>query len=291
MQGWYAGGAVTSGEGNVVIGESALRFNQTGWGNVAIGWRSLFGASGQSNQYNTAVGYASGNAVTTGTYNTLIGYQAGDNITSGVNNIVIGTGDVVTATASNQLNIGNAIWGTGLTGTGTTDAGLIGIGTNAPAAKLHVLYTTEQLRLGYDASNYLSATVASTGSTTFALTGTTPTFTFSQGVTFSAGITLSTKDIVTDTTTGTKIATSSSQKLALWGKTPVVQPTALTTKLTQITHDEPGTPDYAIQALTQTTPYGFVTADEAQTLLKVIKNLQVRVDELETKLTAVGLLA
>jgi hypothetical protein len=68
-----------------------------------------------------------------------------------------------------------------------TSAGNLGIGTTAPSAKLHSLATTEQLRLGYDASNYLSATVGSTGSTTFALTGTTPIFTFSQAVKFSGG--------------------------------------------------------------------------------------------------------
>ena len=61
-----------------------------------------------------------------------------------------------------------------------------GVGVT-PAAKAHFLATTEQLRLGYDASNYLSATVGSTGSTTFALTGTTPIFTFSQAVKFSGG--------------------------------------------------------------------------------------------------------
>jgi hypothetical protein len=95
-------------------------------------------------------------------------------------------------------------------------------------------------------------------------------------------------NFVLGATTGTKFGTATTQKLSVYGKTPVVQQTALTTKLTQITHDEPGTPDYAIQALTQTSPYGFVTADEAQTLLKVVKNLQVRVDELETKLSTYG---
>lgn len=61
--------------------------------------------------------------------------------------------------------------------------GKVSIGAGATAsAKTHILSTTEQLRLGYDASNYLSATVGSTGSTTFALTGTTPTFSFSQKV-------------------------------------------------------------------------------------------------------------
>jgi len=61
-------------------------------------------------------------------------------------------------------------------------AGNVGIGTAAPATALHIIKTTEQLRLGYDASNYLSATVASTGSVTLALTGTSPIFTFSQNV-------------------------------------------------------------------------------------------------------------
>jgi hypothetical protein len=91
-------------------------------------------------------------------------------------------------------------------------------------AYLHALATTEQLRLGYDASNYLSATIGSTGSATLALTGTTPTFTFSQGVTFSDGITVAdAKNIALNTTTGTKIGTAVGQKLAFWNATPVSQ--------------------------------------------------------------------
>jgi hypothetical protein len=117
-----------------------------------------------------------------------------------------------------------------------SSAGL-SVGTGAAAsAKIHALATTEQLRLGYDASNYLSATVASTGSTTFALTGTTPIFTFSQGVTFSAGITLSTQNIVTDTTTGTKIGTATNQKIGFFNATPIVQ-VANTTDLGTVLSD------------------------------------------------------
>jgi len=41
--------------------------------------------------------------------------------------------------------------------------GLVGIGTTAPSARLHVLSTTEILRLGYDTSNYGSFTVGSAG--------------------------------------------------------------------------------------------------------------------------------
>ena len=66
--------------------------------------------------------------------------------------------------------------------------------------------------------------------------------------------------------------------------------TVLTAQLTTLTHTAPGTPDYAIQALTSTTPFGFVTADEGNSVLKVIANLQTRLTELETALQNVGLL-
>jgi len=66
---------------------------------------------------------------------------------------------------------------------------------------------------------------------------------------------------------------------------------ALTSAVTQITHTAPGTPDYAFQDMTSTSPYGFVTQDEANTALAVILNLQTRLDELETKLQAHGVIA
>lgn len=65
---------------------------------------------------------------------------------------------------------------------------------------------------------------------------------------------------------------------------------ANTTALTTITSTAPGTPDYAIQDLTQTTPFGFATKDEGNSVLAVIANLQARVSELETKLAVYGLL-
>lgn len=59
---------------------------------------------------------------------------------------------------------------------------------------------------------------------------------------------------------------------------------ALTAQLTTITHTEPGTADYAIQGVTSTTPFGFVSADEGNTVLKVIANLQTRLSEVEARL-------
>ena len=68
------------------------------------------------------------------------------------------------------------------------------------------------------------------------------------------------------------------------------QGAALTAQLTTITPaDAAGTPDYAIQAVTATTPYGFVTAQEAITTLYVIKNLQTRLAEVEARLEAAGI--
>lgn len=73
-----------------------------------------------------------------------------------------------------------------------TGAGNVGIGTTTPATKLHVLSTTEQFRLGYDANNYMSFTEGSAGSMTLNLTGTGtgstyPRFAFSKGLTLPAG--------------------------------------------------------------------------------------------------------
>lgn len=74
-----------------------------------------------------------------------------------------------------------------------------------------------------------------------------------------------------------------------FGATPTTQPAALTGQLTTITHSAPGTADFAIADPTAG-GYGFTTLDEALTVLDVIENLQARVQELEDKLQALGLL-
>ena len=59
-------------------------------------------------------------------------------------------------------------------------------------------------------------------------------------------------------------------KVGLFGADPVSKITGLTL----ITHTSPSTPDYAIQDLTNSSGYGFVTKDEGNTLLSVVKNIQ-----------------
>lgn len=79
--------------------------------------------------------------------------------------------------------------------------------------------------------------------------------------------------------------------VGFYGATPVAQPAALTAQLTTITSTAPGTPDYAIQDLTQTTPFGFATKDEGSTVLSVIAILQTRLAQVEARLESLNLIA
>ncbi|KKT37284.1 MAG: hypothetical protein UW22_C0030G0002 [Candidatus Gottesmanbacteria bacterium GW2011_GWB1_44_11c] len=74
-----------------------------------------------------------------------------------------------------------------------TSTGNVGIGTTTVSAKLHSLATTEQLRLGYDASNY----------NTIAATGTNPNISINPGGTGSIFTTKADPSIVFDVTTAT----------------------------------------------------------------------------------------
>lgn len=75
-------------------------------------------------------------------------------------------------------------------------------------------------------------------------------------------------------------------------RTNGTQGAALTAQLTTLTPaDAEGTPDYATAAITNTSPFGFASAQEAITVLYVIKNLQVRLAEVEARLEALGLVA
>ena len=109
----------------------------------------------------------------------MLGYQAGDNITSGSSNIIIGYDvEAPSATANEQLNIGNIIYGTSIDGTGTTkSSGNLGIGTSAPDKKLEINSATgANLRLTYNdadgsATNYSDFAMSSGGDLTITASG------------------------------------------------------------------------------------------------------------------------
>jgi len=90
---------------------------------------------------------------------------------------------------------------------------------------------------------------------------------------------------------GLSIGIATTDLVGFYGTTPVAQGAALTAQLTTITHTAPGTPDYAIQNLTMVAPYGFVTADEGNSVLAVIANLQARLAQVEARLETIGMIA
>jgi hypothetical protein len=111
----------------------------TGYRNTCVGAINLHGSATTAQIENVVLGYSAGRYVA-GNYNTLLGSYAGDGITSGSSNIAIGyKAEVPTATASNQLSIGNLIYGTGIDGTDATiSTGNLGIGVKAPGSRLVV---------------------------------------------------------------------------------------------------------------------------------------------------------
>lgn len=91
---------------------------------------------------------------------------------------------------------------------------------------------------------------------------------------------------------GTQEGQSATDLWATHGSTPTDQCVVPTTALTTITPaDAAGTPDYAIAAITSSSPFGFSNAAEAITLLYVVKNLQVRMLEVEAMLKEKGICA
>ncbi|MCX7997213.1 MAG: tail fiber domain-containing protein [Patescibacteria group bacterium] len=58
----------------------------------------------------------------------------------------------------------------------------VGIGTSAPSSLLHLVGTSQQLRIGFDVSNYITGTVGATGALTFDAVGSGAAFNFSDSV-------------------------------------------------------------------------------------------------------------
>jgi hypothetical protein len=75
--------------------------------------------------------------------------------------------------------------------------------------------------------------------------------------------------------------------IGFFNSTPVGPQELTVAPLVDITFSEPGSDDFSI-VITNTTPFGFSSADKANTVLSVVKNIQDRVKILENALTAFG---
>ncbi|OHB99066.1 MAG: hypothetical protein A2Z57_04010 [Planctomycetes bacterium RIFCSPHIGHO2_12_39_6] len=255
-------GENTTGTGNIGLGQNTLGLNVTGINNTAVGINAGFNCKGN------------------GTSNVYVGFQAGYNNFSGANggnrNVFVGESAGQENTGSDNVFIGyrcaqssayDASSGILLVHNDTTNNPLIhGNFTNRNLA----LNTTVVSSWGTDSVGVLAIGNGTAPSTDIA----------NQFAMYSLDIVAGNAAPHFRTETGDVVK--------------LFKGAALTTTLTSVSSDAPVTPDYAIQALVQgplgTGPYGFVTSDEAQTVISVIANLQARVNDLEARLQGNGLI-
>lgn len=191
---------ISSNNANVFMGtQCTLRLDQNGF-NATASTGSLRGTS------NTVYGYGASGAITlttayyaqvgnqgAGTVTTATGFHVAAGQNSGGGTLTNNVGFNV-ASQTNGTNIygfrgqiasTSGRWNLYMEGTAANYlAGQISIGTTALTAKVAILDTAEQLRLLYDASNYVSLTVSSTGALTLDSVGSAPKFSFSDNVGF-----------------------------------------------------------------------------------------------------------
>lgn len=196
----FAAGLWATGSRNIGLGSEAARTTGTASfsDSIYIGYRSGYGGSA-AGSYNVGIGSETlqknvSNAVAigfnagkvqTGAGFTAVGYQAGLLSTSGTNSTLIGSG------AGASL---------------TTNGGCVMIGYQAGNAET----TANKLY------------IANSSTTTPLIYGdfSTPSLTFNGTVNIQDA-----KNIVLGGTTGTKLGSATTEKLGVWGATPIVQPT------------------------------------------------------------------
>lgn len=89
-------------------------------------------------------------------------------------------------------------------------------------------------------------------------------------------------NIATNTTTGSKIGTATTQKIGFWNATPIVQPAS--------SNQAAVTTTVATTGATNVAPYGYTTAAQADDLITEVGQLKVLVNQLRSDLVAAGLI-
>jgi hypothetical protein len=312
------------GSNAVGIGYSAGTY-QTGGQCVYIGREAGKGVSGSSTGENhTCVGYFAGNALTTADHCTLVGYMAGKALTASACSYSTAIGKDALLTMSNgagntaggyyALRLAasgshNCAWGYDAAGRilggekNTSLGNFAGRGTIGYSLSegTHVGYASG-VNLTTGSGNclygYYAAGNLTSGSYNiiigYDLDASSPTVDYELNIGDAIKGDLSNGDIaITRHLEIDGDLNHDGSNIGFFGTSPTGQAAALTTALTQISHTGPTTPDYAIATPVSSgagATWGFSTQDEFETVMSVILNLQTRVDQLESKLQAYGLL-
>jgi hypothetical protein len=194
--GGSSGGAITSGAFNSFTGFKSGFVTSSGSSNSFYGYEA--GSSNTTTSQNSFFG-ANAGTVSTGSNNNFFGHVAGTNITSGSSNCLFGQA------SGRFVNSGSAL-------TTLNNSVLIGQDTRVSANS-----DTNEIVIGYQGRGNGSNT------TTIGNTSTTNNYIFGNFNVTDAN------NFVLGTTTGTKIGTATTQKLAFFNATPIVQPSAVTT--------------------------------------------------------------
>lgn len=153
------------------INYASLSLNSSNYNDSTYGaTTNLASGLGLINTMGPIIFNASSSGATTGKIIFATGGSANSNIASVIDSTgafgVGSTSPTARLTVTNPLSARSMIVEdqTGDTTPFTIDAsGNVGVGTLSPSARTHVIGTTEQLRLGYDTSNYVTQTVSSGG--------------------------------------------------------------------------------------------------------------------------------
>ncbi len=249
-------GAATS---NFYAGSGAGNLSNTGSNNIGIGIDALSALT--NGVQNVVIGSAAANGVVTGDLNTAVGYVSMQGLLGGDRNSGFGAGSLSGVTSgSNNTGLGQFA-GSNI----TTGSGNIVIGARSTSAQSAT--TDDQLTIQnaiFGLSNSATGTTVSTGFIGIYQ----PAPTYQLHIT---GHSANQNLFLVEENGGANILeikeSAGVTQIGFFAATPVAKQAGLTA----ITHTAPGTPDYAIQDLVAATGFGFVTKDEGNTVLSVIK--------------------
>lgn len=162
-------------------------------------------------------------------------------------------------------------WTAGLTtGSGTAGHGKLLLSSSAILNSVFLAYAntadtqpgallgaTLGLKMGAGGSSATDTTISRTSANVITIDAT-------SGVSITGSITLSdAKNIVVNTTTGTKIGTATGQKLGFWNATPVIQQASASQAAVAVT------------GATNTTPFGYTTSAQADAIVTLVNAIRL----------------